>query len=270
MADVRSMLRQERAARQQNGKAVKVSAAPALAPSGKKRKAPDDDLGERKRTKAEEAKGLPASFFDGDLGKAGEVQDASLQDTQAAHGKEGAPADVQKQPADATLLTEASSSLPAGFFNASAQQQPTTTDTVDEEEWAAFERDVATPPPERHTVPALNASATIEVAPISAAEVAAQARDDQNTQRGRRDAEIEAEKEDAARYLEEEFDEMEELEARVRKLREKREALRQSREQEKMDDVVEGAPQPQDDSAEDESDDDYDEDEWDSWRFRAP
>jgi len=270
MADVRSMLRQERAARQQNGKAVKVSAAPALAPSGKKRKASDDDLGERKRTKAEEAKSLPAGFFDGDPGKAREVQDASLQDTLAALGKEGAPADIQQQPADATLLTEALSSLPAGFFNALAQQQPTTTDTVDEDEWAAFERDVATPPPEQHVVPALNASATIEAAPISAAELAAQARDDQNAQRGRRDAEIEAEKEDAARYLEEEFDEMEELEARVRKLREKREALRQSHEQEKMDDVVEVAPQPQDDSAEDESDDDYDEDEWDSWRFRAP
>ena len=270
MADVRSMLRQERAARQQNGKAVKVSATPASAPSGKKRKAPDDDLEERKRTKAEEAKSLPAGFFDGDLGKAKEVQDTSLQDTRAALGKEGAPADIQQQPADAILLTDAPSSLPAGFFNALAQQQPTTTDTVDEEEWAAFERDVATPPPEQHVVPALNASATIEAAPISAAELAAQARDNQNTQRGRRDAEIEAEKEDAARYLEEEFDEMEELEARVRKLREKREALRQSREQEKMDDVVEVAPQPQDDSAEDESDDDYDEDEWDSWRFRAP
>lgn len=269
MADVRSMLRQERAARQQNGKAVKVSAAPAPAPSGKKRKAPDDDFGERKRTKAEEAKGFPAGFFDGDLGKA-EVRDASLQDTQAALGKEGAPADIQRQPADTTLLTEAPSSLPAGFFNASAQRQPTTADTVDEEEWAAFERDVATPPPERHAVLALNASATIEAAPISAAELAAQARDDQNTQRGRRDAEIEAEKEDAARYLEEEFDEMEELEVRVRKLREKREALRQSREQEKMEDVVEVAPQPQDDSVEDDSDDDYDEDEWDSWRFRAP
>lgn len=269
------MLRRERAARQQNAKPVKLSAAPASAPTGRKRKAPDDDLGERKRTKAEQSKTVPAGFFDGDVSRAKEVQDGPLQDTHAALEEEGTTADAQQQPADATPPTEVSSSLPARFFDASAQLRPATTDEVDEEEWAAFERDVATPPPEQHVVPALTAAATIEAAPMSAAELAAQARDDQNAQRGRRDAEIEAEKEDAVRHLEEEFDEMEELEARVRRLREKREALRKSREQEQekaMDVVytVEAAPQPQDDNAEDESDDDYDEDEWDNWRFRAP
>ena len=72
----------------------------------------------------------------------------------------------------------------------------------------------------------MNADATISAAPMTAEELAAQAREEQSAQRGRRDVEIEAEKEDAARLLEDEFEEMEGLEERVRRLREKREALR--------------------------------------------
>ncbi|PNS15081.1 hypothetical protein CAC42_2310 [Sphaceloma murrayae] len=70
------------------------------------------------------------------------------------------------------------------------------------------------------------ANATISAAPMTAEELAAQAREEQSTQRGRREAELEEEKEDAQEALQVEFEEMDELEARVRKLREKREALR--------------------------------------------
>lgn len=71
-------------------------------------------------------------------------------------------------------------------------------------------------------------NATISAAPMTAEEVAAQAREEQSTQRETRQAELEGEKEDAAQALEAEFDEMHELEQRVRKLREKRELLRSS------------------------------------------
>lgn len=102
--------------------------------------------------------------------------------------------------------------------------------TVDEDEWAAFERDVATPPPPLSTIPApsaLTAAATISAAPLTATQLAAQAREQANTQgKEPREADIEGEKEDAVRSLEQEFDELENLEERVRRLKEKREELR--------------------------------------------
>ncbi|KAJ9619870.1 hypothetical protein H2203_008143 [Taxawa tesnikishii (nom. ined.)] len=121
---------------------------------------------------------------------------------------------------------------------------------------------------------------------MSAEEIAAQAREEQSTQRGRRDAEIEAEREDAANALAEELEEMENLEERVRKLREKREALRRGSQSGEVGvalldaGVRSGAPGAQqmevieedakeengddDDEEEDEDDDDFDE-----WKFGA-
>ncbi|KAK4946911.1 hypothetical protein LTR10_014053 [Elasticomyces elasticus] len=92
---------------------------------------------------------------------------------------------------------------------------------VDEDEWAAFEREVAPlaaaqPPPDY-------ASATIVAAPVTADQIKEQTDEDR---RRRLEAEAEDEQEDEERRLEEEFDVMEEMEERVRKLREKRDALR--------------------------------------------
>lgn len=103
---------------------------------------------------------------------------------------------------------------------------------VDEAEWAAFTRDVASPPQEPPSAAALiNASASIIAAPLSAAELAARSREEASVQaKEKREAEMEGEKEDAARRIEEEMDEMEVLEDRVRKLRERRELLRKKRE----------------------------------------
>ncbi|KAF2227499.1 hypothetical protein BDZ85DRAFT_4305 [Elsinoe ampelina] len=70
------------------------------------------------------------------------------------------------------------------------------------------------------------ANATISAAPMTAEELAAKAREEQSIQRGRREQELEEERDDAQEALQAEFDEMDELEERVRKLREKREALR--------------------------------------------
>lgn len=104
--------------------------------------------------------------------------------------------------------------------------------TIDEDEWAAFEREIAaaaTPQsPVIGTASALLASAgTITAAPLSAAEIAAQAREEAElAQTKTEDAEAEAEKEEAERRMEDEFEEMAGLDERVRILKEKREALR--------------------------------------------
>ena len=158
--------------------------------------------------------------------------------------------------------------------------QPTTTlpshtiPTPPEDEWAAFERDVATPPPDPGLPSALTAEATITAAPITAAELAAQSQAEANVQsRERREAEIEGEKEDAARALEEEFDEMEDLEERVRRLREMREELRkkQAREMEgggKADDEIEKGGRDEKDEVDEASDDEDEENVdvgWGAW-----
>jgi len=102
--------------------------------------------------------------------------------------------------------------------------------SVEEEdaEWLELQRAIdSTNVP--NSKPSLTASATISAAAMSAEEIAAQAREEQSVQRGRRDEELAGEKEDAVRALQDEFQEMEELEDRVRRLREKREALRAGR-----------------------------------------
>lgn len=88
---------------------------------------------------------------------------------------------------------------------------------IDEDEWAAFEADIAP-----LAVPDYS-SATIVAAPVSAAQLKAEA---DAEQKKLRDTEGEEEKEEESRRLEEEFDVMEEMEERVKKLRQKREALR--------------------------------------------
>ncbi|KAL1888755.1 hypothetical protein Cpir12675_006052 [Ceratocystis pirilliformis] len=104
-----------------------------------------------------------------------------------------------------------------------AEKRPTTTDAgaIDEDEWAAFEADIAA------TTTAYSADATISAPAMTAEEVATAA--EQSAKEGHKEPtmkQIEEEKEDAKRLLESEFEEMEELEAKVRQLKEKREALR--------------------------------------------
>lgn len=106
------------------------------------------------------------------------------------------------------------------------QEDVEATATVDDAELLAFERDLAELESRPNATNALNAEATISAAPLTAEQLAAQASEEQSTQRGRRDAELEEEKEDAARVLEEEFEEMRGMEDRLKRLRERREELR--------------------------------------------
>jgi hypothetical protein len=101
--------------------------------------------------------------------------------------------------------------------------------TVNQDEWAAFERDMAAFPSEpsgRLALDAIKSGGTISAAPMTADEIAAQAQEEK-MRRSRREEQIAEEKEDAAQALEEEFDEMEELEQRAKRLREMRERLRE-------------------------------------------
>lgn len=139
---------------------------------------------------------------------------------------------------------------------------------VDEDEWAAFEREVAPLKAEEPAKPTYE-GATISAAPVTAAQLSQQADEEK---RRRLDTEADDEKEDEGRRLEEEFDVMEEMEERVRKLREKREALRQAAlvkgETEKEQPAAaearsESAPNENHDHHEDDDDDDDDdEDDW--------
>lgn len=222
----------------------------------KKRKAGDSDDQGRKRVK-----GVPDDFFE----EPGPEPDAT-------QGDEG------PQKSEDAMLEDVSAPLEATTLSPQPPA-PAPNPEVDEAEWAAFERDMAAmeqPPPATIT-----ASATISAAPMTAEEIAAQAREEQSTQRGRRDAEIEAEKEDAEQALQDEFDEMDELEDRLRKLREKREALRKNtngHDEELLPDRLEppsiAPPAPVELSplAEEDDEEDADEDEeddFDDWKFGA-
>jgi zinc finger protein 830 len=182
-------------------------AASASTHSSHKRKASDTEEENRKRVRADETSNVTEAYaklpVHNDLNATEPLSEA----TGTSQGRSIAKADKQN--------TESTTSKQDG---------------IDEDEWAAFERDVATPPPDTAPISALTAPVSIEVAPISAGELAAQVREDKSKQWASREAEAEAEKEDAARFLEEEFDRMDGLEERVKRLREKREALRQRRE----------------------------------------
>jgi len=135
---------------------------------------------------------------------------------------------------------------------------------VNEDEWAAFEREVA--PLAHDTVPTAPdfSSAVISAAPIRAVEMAAQ-----KTAAGGRgkDLEVEDEREEEENRLAAELEEMEDLEERVRRLKEKRETLRIN--VAKVVDGQEGTagigeappgvpPVPQDDDEDDDGSDDVD------------
>ncbi|KAJ4350505.1 uncharacterized protein N0V89_009126 [Didymosphaeria variabile] len=220
----------QRAARQQ-AKAPKQSA-----PTSKKRKAVDERPEERKRTRTEEQAGVPAGFFDD--GAAQEAE-ATAPDVVAAPA---APIEdaIQQPDVAEPILPVADAELDA--FMAEMDQ-------------AAAEQ------PQRN--PISYTGAIIESAPMTAAQLAAQAREEQSAQRARRDEEMEDEKDEAARALEDEFEEMDGLEERVKKLREQREALRAKRTATEAHDDNPPLPTPQADDEDSESEDE----DWDDWQF---
>jgi len=227
---------------------------PEMTNGSKKRKADDSDDDARKKTKP--ANGVTEHYFEDENEYNAQFHLTDSEEDEAMNGNEETDT-VTAVPVPVKSQQAVSNPVPT---------PPTTADngTVDEDEWAAFERDIATPPPEPS---ALTAEATISAAPMSAAELAAQSREQASLQRKTlREAEIEGEKEDAARQMEEEFDEMAELEERVKRLREKRERLRVAKAESKIDDNKEVESDRGSEGDDEKDDDDSDEaDEWDLW-----
>lgn len=236
----------------------------------KKRKADDGDDDARKRTRP--VVDVPGGFFDDVIEANNATSNSVVEETNLPTEQ----ADAATKPLQGFIhATDAALNAAPVPILPESSSLPTTVATsnpIDEDEWAAFERDVATPPPEPSALSALTAAATISAAPMTAAELAAQSREQASLQgRERREAEVEGEKEDAARALEEEFDEMEGLEERVRRLREKREDLRRKRDKEaeaglenEGEKDVEGKRGGSLEEDED-SEDDEDDDGWGAW-----
>ncbi|KAF2239661.1 hypothetical protein EV356DRAFT_106644 [Viridothelium virens] len=231
------------------------------APSNKKRKAADEEESERKKSRPEELQDRSDEKLET------EVLESEVHLAPAVTS-DNQPSQEDGQEIDVVSAAQRTAAV-SGTGPATTVEQ-TAPNGVDEAEWAAFEREVATPPKEPAPVSALNATATIEAAPMSAEEIAAQAREEANTQRERRAEELEAEKEDAARQLEEELDEMESYDERLKNLKEKREALRIGREENARAAAERASKEvsPGEDNEADSDDDEYD-DEWDGWHMRV-
>lgn len=207
-----------------------ASAAPALVEAtsksngSKKRKADDDgsDDDTRKRTRAQDASDSI------EKGRQGATLAESAQDSvQSPNDRKRRPSTGIEESQTQPSVDDHEPKPHGGPSNSPVQRPSKTDDPVDEDEWAAFQREVASPPPETS---AFTAAADISAAPMTAAELAAQTREQASRQaKERMEADLEGEKEDAARQMEEELDEMAELEDRVKRLREKRELLRAQR-----------------------------------------
>lgn len=250
MADVRSLLRSELASRkgtsQPNTTGNRIT---------KKRKVDSGDGVMRKKIRAAELDVLQPDSGTISTNQTTE-EEVSEQDSADVAGPEP-PLDNQETVEPSADITEDPALQPPQDSSA----------TVDEDEWAAFEREVAAPSRLPQAPAAITAEATISAAPVTAEELAAQQDRAKASTARSREAELEGEREDAARLLEEEFDEMDQLEERVRRLKHKREELRKARAGDQPhDEVMNSAPAEQD-VAESESEDDEDED-WDDWRFK--
>ncbi|KAF3055183.1 hypothetical protein GL218_07338 [Daldinia childiae] len=185
-------------------------------------------------------------------------------------------------PSNLPISTQ-SLSVPSSTTTTAAlpQAQPSN-GAVDEAEWAAFEAELAAEPAPAPGPQGYSADATISAPAMTAAQIAAKSQEEENERRKHFvDAQIADEREDATRALEAEFEEMEELEGRVRRLKERREQLRKGsvanlRSAAANDDVVmakspadgkenNDSSIPEEDEDEDEDDED---DDWDAFRLR--
>ncbi|KAJ6027979.1 hypothetical protein N7540_003555 [Penicillium herquei] len=257
MADVRSLLRNELASRKgtsPNTTGNRVT---------KKRKVENNDAAMRKKLRSASLESVQAA------------SDAAVEDSLSVDGTVAsdalAPVEEDQVAGPDLPLDEDQTDSTTAPQQLQPTQQTTiplqeTSVAVDEDEWAAFEREVAAPSrlPEPSAV--ATASATISAAPVSAEEIAVQQKPDTATTARTREAELEGEREDAARLMEEEFDEMEQLEERVRRLKHMREDLRQKQARDEVQDRAMASEEQG--AAESDSDEEDEDEDWDDWRFK--
>lgn len=254
MADIRSMLRNELASRgssAQSGSTGRVT---------KKRKIEEPDTIQPAHKKSRPT--TPSYTKDDDR-----LSDSAIANQEIA--EEGEENVSQGEEAGPNLPDDALAQQDTNPIISNTTQISATDQNIDEDEWAAFEREVVAPTRAAPVPAAVAASsaATISAAPVTADELAAQQQKQKEEQARVREEDIEGEKEDAARHLEEEFEEMEQLEERVKRLKAKREELRAQNVVESNGAVVDAQETSLQDGEGSEDDDDDDED-WDDWRFR--
>ncbi|KLJ09035.1 hypothetical protein EMPG_15537 [Blastomyces silverae] len=289
MADIRALLRNELASR----RATDSSSPSTSRPTKKRKLEPEQRVGVRKRSKATPEQILQEEGrrrdqldeYDGHDNAA--VPDPSIiAETTQLEQEEEEKEEVEDEEEEHPLPSQSSPhpttpTFPPQQAQPQAQPQP---QSINEDEWAAFEREVAAPTKMIPTAPPaalMPGHATISAAPLSAAELAEREKLDKQAQLRMREQEMSFEKEDAARLLEEEFEEMDQLEERVKRLKEMRDEIRRKREgagagagvgegegaREEREGQGEGGREG-DREDEDEDEDEEDDEGWDNWRFR--
>ncbi|KAJ6108130.1 hypothetical protein N7523_009453 [Penicillium sp. IBT 18751x] len=248
MADVRSLLRNELASRK--------GASPNTAGNriSKKRKVDNGEGVMRKKLRSTDLETVQAAAIAQGAGPSAE-----------GTAEEDVLEPVEETEVEEPLAEKQQTASTSAQQTATPPPPQESSGTVDEDEWAAFEREVVAPTRISHAPAAVAAEATISAAPVSNEELAEQQKTEKASAGRTREAELEGEREDAARFMEEEFDEMDQLEERVRRLKHMREELRQKRAKDQTRDV----PMVSEDQRVAESDSDEDDDEeWDDWRFK--
>ncbi|KAG0633929.1 hypothetical protein HOY80DRAFT_575010 [Tuber brumale] len=207
MADVRKLLQAERRQRDANNKKNPATAPPPPSRPAGKRPLSENSGSSSKRTKtsAPTAANLPADFFSG-----GPVSSSSNERAEILDPRASKPTTTTT---DDDPMSEAATSLPQDFF------QKNSLEDVDEDEWAAFQAEVAVESSSA-AIPGVPPVATvITAAPtLNSAGGEQEQRIDDDYGKG--------EEEDAKQKLLDEFEEMESLEQRVLRLKERREALK--------------------------------------------
>lgn len=249
MADVRALLRDELAARRDT-----EEGSTSAARGSKKRKLDSEQAEIRKRQRPTDSPSPPGDKKDRD--------------------DEPLVADAVAEPPVTEDIVNQTSDLSEGV-QTPAERLETEPEPVDDDEWAAFEREVVAP----SRVPtaaaaALSTNATISAAPVSASELAERERQEGESRSTAQETRILGEREDATRHLEEEFDEMEELEEKVRRLKKKRDEIRRHKDESTADAgndsmAMETGQTMAATLTQEESDEESEpDDDWDNWRFR--
>lgn len=216
MADVRKLLQAERRLRETSKPESKSSGARA---STKRTHLEVDDTIVAKRQKIilDSSTGLPRDFFEGiDQGWTTQGVFGADNDSLSRTEERGSTA-VEDDDASTVEAYNASTNLsilPSDFFEEKHSIPSTARVEVDEDEWAAFQADVAKP-----TRQVTTSVMVIEAAPMTNNAAAPEQQDivDDYTR---------GEEDDAKQKLMDEFEEMESLEHRVLRLKERRDALK--------------------------------------------
>lgn len=292
MADVRSMLKNERAARKIQHKYASYATGTLLCSvcrlQLKSETLWDGHLRSAghilRAQKLEESESEPPSALESipsiegnkKKRKASEDEDTTRKRTKAANGSSdelsnsAVASELDSRPMKPLKNGIQIPSRPATPLK-SAEIKPKTP-AVDENEWAAFEADIAAA---EAPAAATYDEGVISAPAMSIAELATKEREEENRRkREQQEAELEGDKEDAARRMEEELEEIEGLEQRVKKLKDMREALRQ-KSKAGLAVVEDGPPSGADlrtvNDADEEDDDvdDEEDDEWDGFRMKG-